>query len=445
MKIVLAATPLAGHANPMLGIARILIDEGHEVVAHTGRAFEDRITRMGAAFHPLPVNADFAFGDPHSKMPSLDALPPGLERQRLGMQLVLVDYVIAQHVGLQQVLREFEADVVIVDHVFLGILPMLLGPRAQRPPVAMFNTTILHWSREDGAPHYVGLPPATSRAQREQYAEIAREHDKVVYEPLVGRLNGYLAELGVGPISTNLNDAVVALPDAFMQLTVPDFEFPRAALPASVRFVGALPIEENQAPLPPWAADLDGDRKVVLVTQGTVANHDFGLLVAPTLAALADESDLLVVVSTGGRPVEAVPGPIPANAHVASYLPYEWLLRKADVFVTNGGYGSVNQAMSYGVPLVTAGLTEDKADGNARVAWSGVGIDLATNAPTPDALRVAIRAVLDATHYRERVDAIAQAFKRIDTRAEIVRVVESLALGRKSARRQEGIAHRDTA
>ena len=29
-------------------------------------------------------------------------------------------------------------------------------------------------------------------------------------------------------------------------------------------------------------------RKVVLVTQGTLANHNFGLLVAPTLAALAE-------------------------------------------------------------------------------------------------------------------------------------------------------------
>jgi MGT family glycosyltransferase len=427
MKIVLAATPLAGHTNPMLGIARILIDAGHEVVAHAGRAFQDRATRIGAAFLPLPASADFAFLDPHTKLPGLEVLPPGPERQRLGMELVLVDYVIPQHIGLQQVLREFEADLVIVDHVFLGVLPMLLGPRSKRPSVAMFNTTILHWSREDGAPHYQGLPPAASHAQREQYAAIAKEHDRVVYEPLVKRLNQYLAELGVGPMSTNLNDAVVSLPDAFMQLTVPGFEFPRSDLPASVSFVGALPIEANQAPLPPWASELDGNRKVVLVTQGTVANRDFELLVVPTLAALANEPDLLVVVGTGGRPVEAVPGPIPANARLASYLPFEWLLPKVDVFVTNGGYGSVNQAMSHGVPLVTAGLTEDKADGNARVGWSGVGIDLATNSPTPDALRAAIRTVLDTERYRLRAAAIEQEFKRIDTRAEIVRVVESLA------------------
>src|SRR5215475_3071159 len=146
-----------------------------------------------------------------------------------------------------------------------------------------------------------------------------------------------------------------------MQLSVPSFEFPRQ-IPASVHFVGTPPIILDQVPLPPWAHELDGSRKVVLVTQGTVANHNFELLVAPTLAALANEPDVLVVATAGGRPVEAIPGAIPSNARIASFLPFEWLLPRVNALVTNGGYGSVNQAMSYGIPLVTAGLTEDKAD-----------------------------------------------------------------------------------
>ncbi len=59
-------------------------------------------------------------------------------------------------------------------------------------------------------------------------------------------------------------------------------------------------------------------------------------------------------------------------------------------------------AALFGIPLVTAGLTEDKADVNARVAWSGVGIDLATNEPTPQALREAVRTVLENPTYRGR-------------------------------------------
>ena len=179
-----------------------------------------------------------------------------------------------------------------------------------------------------------------------------------------------------------------------------------------MRFVGRPPIIPDQAPLPPWAHELDGSRKVVLVTQGTLANHNFGLLIGPTLAALANEPDLLVVATAGGRPVDAIPGPIPANARLAQYLPFEWILPKVDVFVTNGGYGSVNQAMSFGIPLVTAGLTEDKADVNARVAWSGVGIDLATNEPTPQALREAVRTVLDRPAYRRRASSMAERIQR---------------------------------
>ncbi len=221
---------------------------------------------------------------------------------------------------------------------------------------------------------------------------------------------------------------------------MPSFEFPRH-FPRSVHFVGTPPIVPNQVPLPSWAHEVDGSRKVVLVTQGTVANFDFGLLVGPTLKALANESDLLVMVTAGSRPVDAIPGPVPANARVASYLPFEWALAKADVFVTNGGYGSVNQAMSFGVPLVTAGLTEDKADVNVRVAWSGVGINLATNAPTPPALRDAVRTVLDKPDYRLRAASMAADFAAIDTRSEILRIIsEAVPAHKQQIRRGQSVA-----
>jgi len=410
----------------MLGIARTLLDDGHDVMALTGRAFQGRIEAIGAAFRPLPASADQDLVDPFSKYPELKSLPPGLELLRATIERLFVDHIPAQHEGLRQLLQEFPADIVIGDDFFCGLLPMLLGPRSKRPPVVLFGTSILQWRREDGAPAFLGLPPAITRAQREDHAATTREHDRVVNQPVARSVNRCLNEMGIGPLSTPLFQTVVERADAYMQLTVPGFEFPRA-LPPSVRFVGTPPMIHNQAPLPPWADELDGGRKVVLVTQGTVANHDFSQLIGPTLAALAGEQDLLVVVTAGGRPVEAIPGPLPANARLASYLPFEWILPKADVLVTNGGYGSVNQAMSFGVPLVTAGLTEDKADVNARVAWSGVGIDLATNAPMPRALRDAVRSVLDSQSYRQRAAAMAKEFAAIDTSAEILGVVRQAA------------------
>ena len=426
MKILIASTPATGHLNPLLAIGRILIAEGHEVVGLSGNALRERIEGIGAEFRPLPAGADFDLGDIVSVVPELKHITPGPEWLRVAIERLFVDTIPAQHKGLQQVLRDFPADVIIGDDMIFGVLPMLLGPRSKRPPIVLCGTSILHWRREDEAPHFAGLPPATTQAQLKEYAAISQEHDRVVNQPLARRLNRFLEDLGVGPLSMTLFDSVVELADAYLQLTVSSFEFPRD-IPPSVHFIGALPIIPNQAPLPSWAHELDGWRKVVLVTQGTVANHDFGLLIAPTLAALANEPNLLVVVTAGGRPIDAIPGPIPSNARLASYLPFEWMLPKVDVFVTNGGYGSVNQAMSFGIPLVTAGLTEDKADVNARVAWSGVGIDLATNEPTPQALREAIRTVLDKPNYRSRASLMADEFDRIDTRSEILRIVSQVS------------------
>jgi UDP:flavonoid glycosyltransferase YjiC (YdhE family) len=135
---------------------------------------------------------------------------------------------------------------------------------------------------------------------------------------------------------------------------------------------------------------------------------------------------VLVVATAGGRPVEAIPGPVPSNARIASYLPFEWLLPRVDVLVTNGGYGSVNQAMSFGIPLVTAGMTEDKADVNARVAWSGVGVNLATNEPTPEAIREAVRHVLDRPDCRQRASQMAGEFAGINTRSKILWIINQL-------------------
>jgi len=439
MKILITSTPATGHLNPLLAITQILFADRHEIAILTGSAYRARVEASGAKFYSLPEAADFDPNNAFSRAPELKTIPPGLEWLRIACERLFVDTVAAQHEGMLQTLRQFPADIIIGDDMVFGVLPMLLGPRSQRPPIVLCGTSFLHWTREDGAPNFLGLPPATTDEQRDRYAVLAREYDAAVDQPVLRRLNQVLKGFDVGPIAMPLFHSVVALADSYLQLSVPSFEFPRET-PPSVHFVGTPPIIAKQVPLPPWAEELDGTRKIVLVTQGTVANHNFNLLVAPTLAALADEPDILVIATAGGRPVDAIPGKIPANARVASYLPFEWLLPKVDVLVTNGGYGSVNQALSFGIPLVTAGLTEDKADVNARVAWSGVGVNLATNEPTQQALREAVRTVLDEPRYCMRASELADEYAGIDTRSEILRAIGELVTDETEISRARAIA-----
>jgi MGT family glycosyltransferase len=431
MKILVASTPATGHINPLVTIARFLVEDGHEVVFHSGTEFRRRIESSGARFQALLGKADVDFRDLLAIAPELEGVEPGLDAMRIAMQAIFIDRVADQHESLRQGLEDFQADAIIGDDTFFGLLPMLLGPRLFRPPVIICGTSILHSHRPDGAPIFLGLLPATNSAELEDYARIAAEYGEKVDQPMLERLNAELKILGISELTTPVFETIVSLADTYMQLSVPGFEFPRE-IPACVNFIGALPIIPNQAPLPSWAADLDGTRKIVLVTQGTVANHDFGLLVGPTLEALANEPDILVVATSGGRSVDAIPGPIPANARLAEFLPFEWLLPKVDVMVTNGGYGSVTQSLNLGIPIIAAGMTEDKADVNARIGWSGAGIDLKTNNPTPEAIRAAVRVALDEPDCRRNAQRLAAEFATFDARSATLRLLRQYSTAARS-------------
>src|SRR5208282_5693053 len=189
MKILFASTPATGHLNPLLAIVRILRAEGHEITFLTGSVFRDRIESSGAKFVSLQGRADFDGRNLLSVAPELKDIPPGLEWFRVAIERIFVDIFPAQHQSLLQALQECQADVVVGDDMFFGVLPMLLGPRSKRPPIVLCGTSFLHLAREDGAPNFLGLPPATTEEQRHQYADIARDYDEAVDQPALLRLN----------------------------------------------------------------------------------------------------------------------------------------------------------------------------------------------------------------------------------------------------------------
>jgi UDP:flavonoid glycosyltransferase YjiC (YdhE family) len=387
------------------------------VLLTTGEAFRARVEAAGLRFAPC---------DDHGAAAYLDAnLPPGPERWQHEFEHRFIDGMLDQAAGLRALIAEWRPDVVIASSLFLGVLPLLLDA-APRPPLAVLNVSFLFLDRPDGAPVGPGLPPARDEAERARYAELRAATDAAFVNPVRAYTDVRLARLGLPPLPASLPHSIAVLPDLFLQPTVPAFEYDFGILPPNLRFVGLLPGPHTEVLLPTWWSELDGGKRIVLVTQGTLANGDFGALVMPTLAALADRDDLLVVATTGGRPADALGDDLPANARVASFLPFDRLMPKVDLLVTNGGYGSVSQALAAGVPIVSAGRTEDKAETGARIGWSGVGIDLATDAPTTAALRTAILRVLDVPSFRSRAAEIAAAFGRLDAGGEILAAIDAL-------------------
>jgi len=105
------------------------------------------------------------------------------------------------------------------------------------------------------------------------------------------------------------------------------------------------------------------------------------------------------------------------------------LLPRTAVFVTNGGYGGVQCALRYGVPIVATGGKEDKPEVGARVAWSGVGRRIRSERPTARALRRRIRAVLSQPSYRQASRRIAAEMGAAPGFAGLADVVDRLTAG----------------
>jgi UDP:flavonoid glycosyltransferase YjiC (YdhE family) len=394
---LLCATPASGHVTRIVEVARHLLANGHRVRILTGTRFRDAVRASGAAFLPLPPGADIDLDDPWQQFPE-GRLKTGMGSLRFNIAELFVKPMGAQVAAIDAAAATEPIDVIIAEGTFAGASLIAARPRP-RPSVVLLGLTPVSAASVDTAPFGFNLPPLAGVRGRLRNRILTTIGDAVLIRPIFAAAREpFRAATGQELAADSLDWYAHA--DIVAQLTVPGFEYPRRDLPATFRFIGPLVgSEPGVVPLPDWWGDLDGDRPVVHVTQGTVANKDFEQLVLPTVRALADE-DVLVVVTTGGRPVETLPANLPANVRVASYLPYDLLLPRLDLLVTNGGYGGVQYALAHGVPLVVAGRTEDKGEVCARVAWSGCGIDLRTDRAGEAAVRTAVRTVLADPSYR---------------------------------------------
>ncbi|WP_375424133.1 glycosyltransferase [uncultured Friedmanniella sp.] len=425
---LLPSTPIYGHLTPMVAVGRGLAERGHQVTVLTGRRYADLVAEAGLGFLPLSAEADYDDGHLEDWLPDR-ARHRGLAAGRYDILNLFVRPLAAQHTALQVAVASRRYDAVVCEAAFLGVLPLLAQPRHERLPVVGVSATPLALTSVDSAPFGSGLEPGSSAHSRRRNRFISTVLHGGPLRPVQTALRTALDTVGAPPPEGNYFDQATRF-DLTFQLATPGIEYPRRELPPSVRFVGPLRLPVPAAPLPGWWGDLDGSRPVVHLTQGTMANLDLSRLMVPALRGLASE-DVLVVASTGGRPVAQLEaqlgGPLPANARVATFLPYDRLLPRTAAMVTNGGFGGVQQALAAGVPLVVAGSTEDKPEVAARVSWSGAGLNLRTGRPTPTRVRRAVRRLLTDPGYagaaerlraeiaglNDPIDAVADGLARL--------------------------------
>ncbi|GJD22350.1 glycosyltransferase, MGT family [Rivularia sp. IAM M-261] len=424
---LIATIAAAGHVNPALPIVRKLVERGHEVWWYTGKGFKEKIEATGARHVPIRTGIDYTDVNtiPQSWIEQKDALK-GVAQFKYYLKHGFIDSAVTQLEDLTNILNEFPADVLLCDVFCLGISWL---HEKTGLPWAAFGMSALPFNSRDTAPFGLGIPPGNSWVEKLRNRFLNYLSQNVLMRDVKLHLDRARKSVGLPKKSQDFFTTALS-PFLYLQGTTPSFEYPRSDLAPQIHFIGTfLPPAPAFTP-PTWWDDLKLDKPIIHVTQGTVATEVKDLIL-PTIEAFANE-DVLLIVTTGGQPIENLQlNPIPKNVRLERFIPHAYLLPYVDVMVTNGGFNGVQTALAFGVPMVTAGQTEEKPEIGARVQWTGTGIDLKTSTPTPQQIRNAVMKILSSPKYKERAESFKAEINRYDTPTLATELLEQLALTKK--------------
>jgi len=398
MRILFATVAADGHFNPLTGIALHLKEGGHDIRWYTGKNYAARLQRLGIAHLPFQRAREIN-GDNIAELFPERVRLRGPALIRFDFEQVFVSNAEKYFEDICEIDETFRFDVLFCDGAFMAA--RLVREALHKRVCAVGPGPVLSTSK-DVPPNFLGLKPAKTAAGRMLHRVMAVAMDRMVLARGTAIYNRVLAKHGIAPVKGSIYDEFYGAADVIFQSGVPGFEYPRSEINTKLRFVGPLLPRSAAAGRPfPYADKLKPEQRVILVSQGTVDNKEPRKLIIPALEALRDTGALLIV-GTGHSHTEELRRSFPQdNVIIEDYVDFGVVLERADLFVCNGGFGSVLLSLSRGVPLLVAGVREGKNDVNARVDYFGVGIDLHTESPKTDAIRVAAKRLLGEPRWRQ--------------------------------------------
>ncbi len=361
-----------GNLTPSLGVARVLVDDGHEV-HFFGRP--DMVNRVRTAgFAATALTDAYRYLDRYSFHP----------------QATVFGYTSSPAGAEELVARcdEYQPDVVVIDAMFSAALDV--APRFERPTAVMLHTFLHHI--------FTGWT-ANFKMQSD-----SRERCGFSALPGLDVLWGERDLMHVNTLAAF--DAPAATPWSNVQHGAPILARERRAVPVSL----------------PWG---DDDRTpLVLLSFSTVPEQRNADLFQRALDALG-ALDVHVVATTGGT-IDASELVAPANTVVVSFADHDALMSRASLVLGHGGHGTTMRALKHGLPIVGVPATGgDQVPITQLLEEWGSGRALPGDADV-EQIREATRAVLEGEEYRAEAQRRSTFLQDADGAHMAARAVETL-------------------
>ena len=130
-EILIASLSPVGHIAPLLNVAQGLVDRGDRVTVLGSADHAAKIRNVGATPQAIPPEADFDLTNLDIDLPGR-ADTSGIKRVNFDIVRLFVQPMPHQTTVLSRLMAQTKFDAIIVDALFFGILPFLLG---DVPPV----------------------------------------------------------------------------------------------------------------------------------------------------------------------------------------------------------------------------------------------------------------------------------------------------------------------
>lgn len=370
----------------MVPLARALAAAGHEVAFATAADFCPRVEQAGFAAFPAGLSLPEQLEEAARRFPEQHGLPPGRARFQSFVPRMLGGVAAAPRArDLVAILREWRPDLLVHDETDFG------GPVAAA-------VAGVPW-----ADHSVGIlrPLDMARLAGETSAPL-REAEGVD----VGSFGGLFRYL-------------------YLDVCPPSLQSPEIDRIDVAHAMQNAHIDTGDERLPAWIDDLP-DLPTVYVSLGTL--HQSANVFATILEGLGDE-DLNVIVTIGAGNDPAELGPQPANVHVEGFIPQSALLPHCDAVINQGGT-AILPILAHGLPLLILPQAANQFHNAEACVAAGVARELPPGDVAPDAVRAAVRALLEEPDHGDRARQVAREIDQMPGPEEGVRLLERLAAQR---------------
>lgn len=347
----------------------------------------------------------------------------------------------------EKLLGELRPKVALLDPLLWTFSPPLLKLKI---PIVGLNTTLASIFNLDMPPVFSAITPGSVPSTRERLKNLWAWSACIMSAYRRRLIGDFQLVLFFGPLkwrryrATSLIQAGngrlrcgeygfrLDLPELVMAPR--EFDFARISRPTKRFYIGSCVEKDRLDGDFSWAA-IKEDRPLIYCSLGTYSSqytHAKRVFAATTEALRAQTlAQGVIQVGDAMRPEEA--GELPSHVILAKWVPQLEALKRASVFITHGGFGSVREAIYYGVPMIVLPCRFDQPGIAARVVYHNLGIKADISKIDSATISRLIQTVLSEDRFRIGMERMQKIFHEQEDCAQAPDALRKCCMNRELA------------